>query len=472
MNEGIALSLKGIGKTYRIWNSPSARLKAALLHAAGKMLPMLRDRMELAEHRLYRDFDALCDVNLELRPGDSVGIIGRNGSGKSTLLQMAAGVLTPSHGTVEKVGRVAALLELGSGFNVECTGRENVFLNATVIGLEPSEVRERFAAIADFAEIGDFMDQPVRTYSSGMAVRLAFAVLTQIDPEVLIVDEALAVGDFLFQQKCFDVIRRFRRKGCTFLFVSHSMGSVLELCDRAVLLEKGKVRFIGSADEAVRLYESTAVQGLFTNPGEVKVTGRPPAARAPDSKREGVDSAGEGAGSSSASAPEAVDDQLGSIVTDGAELAFVRIFDETATEIDVVVSGSLINLSIGVRAAKPLDDPHVGFKIRDKMGRVLFESSSYCMRTHFGRLPAGETLVANFRFCIPLFAGEYSIVVGFANGGRGEHFYQDLLLYLQGAKIFEIVKDRRDLKWSGIVNLNPKLEYHRTSAPSAREASG
>jgi lipopolysaccharide transport system ATP-binding protein len=468
MKEDIGLSLRGVGKTYRIWNSPAARLKAALLHAVGKVLPMLHDRMELRANTLFRDFSALRDVNLELRPGESVGIIGRNGSGKSTLLQIAAGVLTPSHGTVEKRGRVAALLELGSGFNPECTGRENVFLNATVLGLEPDEVRERYAAIADFAEIGDFIDQPVRTYSSGMAVRLAFAVLTQIDPEVLIVDEALAVGDFLFQQKCFDVIRRFRKKGCTFLFVSHSMGSVLELCDRAVLLEKGGVKFMGSADEAVRIYESTAVQKLFTNSANVQVHERPKEpARGPAASTDTSSASGDAAPS-----PPPVDDQLGSIVTPGSELAFVRIFDQSSAETSVVVSGSLVTLSIGVRSAADLDDPHVGFKIRDKMGRVVFESSSYCMKCHFGVLPAGETLVANFRFLIPLFAGEYSVVVGFANGGQGEHFYKDLLLYLQGAKLFEIVKDRRDLKWSGIVNLKPKLEYFLMSESGTREASG
>ena len=371
MKDDIGLSLRGIGKTYRIWNSPAARLKAALLTAGGKVLPMMHDRMEARAHRLYRDFSALRDVNLELRPGESVGVIGRNGSGKSTLLQIAAGVLTPSHGTVEKRGRVAALLELGSGFNPECTGRENVFLNATVLGLEPDEVRERYAAIADFAEIGDFIDQPVRTYSSGMAVRLAFAVLTQIDPEVLIVDEALAVGDFLFQQKCFDVIRRFRKIGCTFLFVSHSMGSVLELCDRAVLLEKGGVKFMGSADEAVRIYESTAVQKLFTNAGNVQVHEKPRASVPSVAGRSENDSAAGDAAPSLAAELRPVDDQLGSIVAPGAELAFVRILDQNSAETSVVVSGSQITISIGVRSAAALDDPHVGFKIRDQMGRVF-----------------------------------------------------------------------------------------------------
>ena len=213
--------------------------------------------------RLGANFQALQDVSFTIRKGESIGLIGRNGSGKSTLLQIIAGTLQPTSGEVDVDGRVAAMLELGSGFNPEFTGRENVYLNASILGLTKKEIDDRIEGIVDFADLGVFIDQPVKTYSSGMVVRLGFAVLTQIDPEILIIDEALSVGDFLFQQKCFDTIRQFKERGCTLLFVSHAMTTVLELCDRAMLLDSGHLAFDGPAKDAVNLYEASALRSRF-----------------------------------------------------------------------------------------------------------------------------------------------------------------------------------------------------------------
>lgn len=472
MND-VVLRVSGLEKAYRIWKSPGSRLTAAALTGVGLGLPMLRSATERNRNRLFHDFRALHNINFELRRGESVAIIGRNGSGKSTLLQCVAGTLPPTAGTVESNGRVAALLELGSGFNPEYTGRENVLMNAAVLGLSPQEAQDRFPKIVEFAEIGDFIDQPVKTYSTGMAVRLAFAVLTQIDPEILIIDEALAVGDFLFQQKCFDVIRRFRAKGCSLLFVSHSMGTVLELCDRAILLNGGKVEFIGSADEAVRLYEAVGVKALFLAPGETRTVGAETKTEVRElaeiNPAKETDAAGTQFEASSPPAPN----ELGSILTNRAELVCVQIFDRERRETEVITSGSSVIISITLKTNVELDDPHVGFKIRDNLGRIIFETSSYCMRKSLGTLKAGQEIIAEFAFDIPLAVGEYSVVVGFANGGYAQYHYRELLLYIQGAKTFQIVKNHRDILWSGIVNVRPQLQCKvRDTQPEVVSAHG
>jgi lipopolysaccharide transport system ATP-binding protein len=204
----------------------------------------------------YHDFDAVRNVSLEVPPGQMLGLIGRNGSGKSTLLKIVAGVYKPTAGRVHVNGSIAPLIELGAGFHHELTGRENILLNGLLMGHSKEEMREREQSIIDFAEIGDFIDAPIKQYSSGMHTRLAFAVATEVDPQVLILDEILAVGDDAFQQKCFARIQNFRQAGKTILFVSHSMQTVIEFCDRAVLLEKGSVVADGDPTEVAGVYHN------------------------------------------------------------------------------------------------------------------------------------------------------------------------------------------------------------------------
>ncbi len=224
VNDDIAIRVQNLSKCYHIYDKPRDRLMQMLTR----------------HKRYFREIWALKDVSFEVARGETVGIIGRNGSGKSTLLQMICGTLNPTGGSIQTQGRIAALLELGTGFNPEFTGRENVYMNAAVLGLSQEETRARFDDIAAFADIGEFIDQPVKTYSSGMMVRLAFAVAINVDPQLLIVDEALSVGDELFQRKCFSRIEAMKQHGVTILFVSHSGGTVVELCDRAVLLDAGE----------------------------------------------------------------------------------------------------------------------------------------------------------------------------------------------------------------------------------------
>jgi ABC-type polysaccharide/polyol phosphate transport system ATPase subunit len=204
----------------------------------------------------FHDFDALKDISLSVSRGEMLGIIGRNGSGKSTLLKIIAGVYRPTRGRVEVNGAVAPLIELGAGFHNELTGRENILLNGLLLGYSKREMLSRQDSIIEFADIGDFIDAPVKQYSSGMYTRLAFAVATEVDPDILVVDEILAVGDLPFQAKCFERLKRFRAAGKTILLVTHSMDQVLKFCDRAIFLEKGQIQFEGDTDQAIDLYRS------------------------------------------------------------------------------------------------------------------------------------------------------------------------------------------------------------------------
>ncbi len=243
----IAINVNQLSKCYQIYDKPHQRLFQGFLGS---------------KKQYFKEFWALRDISFEIKTGETVGIVGRNGSGKSTLLQLICGTLTPTHGSVETYGRVAALLELGSGFNPEFSGRENIYMNATVLGLSQAEIAERYEDIVAFADIGDFIEQPVKTYSSGMSVRLAFAVAINVNPQILVVDEALSVGDELFQRKCFSKIEQIRAQGATILFVSHSGTTIVELCDRAILIDAGEMLASGSPKQIVGRYQKL----LYTPP--------------------------------------------------------------------------------------------------------------------------------------------------------------------------------------------------------------
>lgn len=243
-----AIRVENLSKCFHIYDRPRQRLQQLLLAP-------IKSRIKDADVKYYREFWALKNINFEVSRGETVGIIGKNGSGKSTLLQIICGTLTASQGKVDVNGRIAALLELGSGFNPDFTGRENIYLNGSILGLSRLEIDDRFAEIEAFADIGDFIDQQVKSYSSGMAVRLAFAVAINADPEILIVDEALSVGDELFQRKCFSRIEAIRQKGATILFVSHAGSAIVELCDRAILLDSGEMLTEGAPKQVVGNYQ-------------------------------------------------------------------------------------------------------------------------------------------------------------------------------------------------------------------------
>ncbi len=247
-SDDIAVRVNSLSKCYQLYDAPRDRLKQFVA-------PRLQRLVGQGPKQYFREFWALKDVSFEVNKGEAVGVVGRNGAGKSTLLQMICGTLSPTSGSVEVAGTVAALLELGSGFNPEFTGRENAYLNASVLGLKSEEIDAKFDEIAAFADIGDFLDQPVKTYSSGMLMRLAFAVNVGVDPEILIVDEALGVGDAPFQSKCFKRLRRLIADGTSVLFVSHDLGTIRSICGRALWLKDGRAEMWGDAKSVAKAYE-------------------------------------------------------------------------------------------------------------------------------------------------------------------------------------------------------------------------
>ena len=268
MSEDIAIHVEQLGKTYQIFDKPSDRMKQFLV-------PKLTKLVGGKSNSYFREFRALDNISFNIKRGETVGILGRNGSGKSTLLQIIAGTLTPTKGSVQTRGRIAALLELGSGFNPEFTGRENVFFNAAILGLSKEEIAARYDAIVDFADIGDFINQPVKTYSSGMTVRLAFAVQSQIEPDILIVDEALSVGDAKFQAKCFDRLRQLKENGTSILLVTHSSEQIVTHCTRALLIDKGIQLEYGEPKAVVNKY----MDMLFGKEAPSKSTSLAPVAK-------------------------------------------------------------------------------------------------------------------------------------------------------------------------------------------------
>ncbi|HQW39116.1 MAG TPA: ABC transporter ATP-binding protein, partial [Usitatibacteraceae bacterium] len=336
MAHPLAIKAAGLGKRYRLFEKPSHRLLRLLLPAGTGPAP--------------RDFWALRDVSFEVERGSALGVLGRNGSGKSTLLQMLAGTLTPSEGTVEVNGRVAALLELGSGFNPEFSGRENVYLNGAILGFTRAEMDERFDAIAAFADIGDFIDQPVKTYSSGMMLRLAFAVQVQVQPDILIVDEALAVGDSLFQKRCFERMNRLLADGTTLLFVSHDAEAVRTLTSQAILLRDGHVRAAGPSADVILEYRR----------------------QMHDDERQWLSHlAGRAQAEAAASAPAAQAGERAYGDLD-AQVLGVRITDASGAECNAFHPGDRVNIAVRVRCHRDLTRLNVGLRLRNKEGVKIY----------------------------------------------------------------------------------------------------
>jgi lipopolysaccharide transport system ATP-binding protein len=400
MSMDCAISVENAGKAYRIWETPASRLTAPLLESAAGLLPAGPGRwMQEKAAESYRDFWALRDVTFSVRRGEAVGIIGRNGSGKSTLLQMIAGTLRPTCGTVRVNGRVAALLELGSGFNPDFTGRENVFLNAAVLGLSRAETTARFGAITDFADIGAFIDQPVKTYSSGMMMRLAFATQTAIEPEILIVDEALSVGDFYFQQKCFKRIAELRTRGTTLLFVSHDMASVRDLCSRALYLRKGQAIHFGESQGAIARYYRE------DDPAAATETAPPAAATAAPASLASAELA--------AAMVHAIWKQEPAAISPDAAAGFlaIEIMDEQGRPALKHRMGSSATIRGYVRAQRDTKI-HLALELKNRHGQLVSSLGTRLAGCGPVDIKAGETWCMSAQIRLGLESGLYSFQLG------------------------------------------------------------
>lgn len=374
-SEDIAIAVRNLTKTYRLFGHPGDRIKQFF---------------SLGLKRYHREFTALQDVSFDIKKGETVGIIGRNGSGKSTLLQMVCGILKPTKGSVQVNGRISALLELGAGFNPEFTGRENVYFQGALMGFTRAQMDERFDEIAAFADIGDFVDQPVQTYSSGMFVRLAFAVATHVDPDILVVDEALAVGDARFQAKCFRRIQALCDRGGAILFVTHATDQVTRFCNRAILIDQGKLVLDGPPRDVVNLHLAT----LFQPPGAAGTVTRKSQVDAAFSSRPGYN-------------PD--ENRFGD---GGAEILDFHIIPANSHLNGIcLTSGQTIQLCFRVAFRRPLERVTFAVAISAPDGGNLFGVNSRNLPDSptTGPFLPGQEVEASFALTVNLARGEYLV---------------------------------------------------------------
>jgi lipopolysaccharide transport system ATP-binding protein len=384
MSSGITISVKNLTKTYRLYNSPLDRLKESL-HPFGK--------------KFHHDYYAINDVNLEVRRGETVGIIGKNGSGKSTLLKMIAGVLTPTTGCLAVQGRISALLELGAGFNPELTGVENVCFNGMLMGYTREEMVDRLDDILAFADIGEFAYQPVKIYSSGMFVRLAFAISVSVNPEILIIDEALSVGDANFQQKCMTKMNEFKESGCSILFVSHDVNAVKLICDRAYLVNNGSIVDDGVPENVVHSYNYLLAK---ERQNEVALV--------------------------------TTDLGYAGFGNRRIEVIKIELLNSRGEPAKAFMSGDQVTVRVSLHAREEVDDVVVGISLRDRFGQDIFGINT-CLMNKAIAMKAGGTLVCEFSFALNIGLGSYSLSVA---THRGETHIDECYFWCESALDFQV----------------------------------
>lgn len=452
-SDELSIHVEGLAKRYEVYAQPVDRLKQMTL-------PRLQRQFRRPERAYFKEFWALRGVDFDVRRGETVGIVGRNGSGKSTLLQIICGTVAPTAGSVDVRGRIAALLELGSGFNPEFTGRENAYLNATVLGLSSEEIDARFDDIAAFADIGEFIEQPVKTYSSGMYIRLAFAVAVSVEPEILVVDEALSVGDELFQRKCFSRIEAIRDKGATILFVSHSAGAVIELCDRAVLMDAGEMLAQGRPKEIINRYHK-----LLYSPTEQAAVIREEIRRnsyAPESRRAIGGMPSEVVVSERAQETFDADLKPSSTVEfapRGAHISDAMLMTEAGRQVNGLVRGRRYRFCYKVSFSKVLFKVRFGCLIKSVTGlHICGTLSEASIQDGVMVEHAGEHAVVEFLFDCMLNPGVY-----FMNAGvfGVEEEAETLLHRIADAIAFRVlpVEDNKSTEMIDF-NVEPRVTFH------------
>ncbi|MEO8838658.1 MAG: ABC transporter ATP-binding protein [Herbaspirillum sp.] len=438
-SDSLTIAADSLGKKYDIYSRPADRLRQMLLPRTNRLLGR-------GGHNYFEEFWALRDVSFTIARGETVGIIGRNGSGKSTLLQMICGTLHPSEGKVETHGRIAALLELGAGFNPEFTGEENVFLSGLLYGIPEKELRKRFQSILDFADIGKFINQPVKTYSSGMYVRLAFSIAAHVDADVLVIDEALSVGDVVFTQKCMRFLRDFQSRG-TLIFVSHDTSAVTNLCSRALWLNQGHLVLDGTAKDVVESYLAAQHVADRAAIGEtVSVHVAPPVSV----RSFASDPLSQNTAAAFSLVPEDVVDPRQEVLNGNgrrnlvaifefqalhrdsdfgagaARITDVRLEDESGRGRKLIEGGESVDLIVQVVAIRALDAPIIGFHVKDRLGQKLFGDNTYLTYCETPlHVDVGTALSAHFRFRMPVLPnGDYSIDAAVATGTQENHTQQ------------------------------------------------
>ena len=464
MFSDIAIKAENLSKCYQIYGQPRDRLKQFVL-------PHLQRLVGFPPKRFYQEFWALKDVSFEIKKGEAVGIIGRNGGGKSTLLQIITGTLSPTSGIVSTHGRIAALLELGSGFNPDFSGRENVYLNGALLGFSRDQIDEKFDAIAGFADIGLHLDQPVKTYSSGMMLRLAFAVQVQVEPEILIVDEALAVGDALFQKRCFQRIEKLLSDGTTLLFVSHDQESVRTLTNRAVLLNKGQVAAYGLSSEVVLEYRKQLHADESSYFSDV----------AKRLAEKAVVHTDYGATEAMAEAQIPLTDEYGKVVTarsnrlsfgDGeAKILKVEILGEDGVHATVFYPGDVIRIRITCQSMITSDKLNVGIRIRNKEGVKIYSwgtlNHDMAVLARNGQdelfwsrqAKAGEIFNVDLETQCSLGVNLYEVQCFISYEETPDYMAQRVLHWIDEAAFFQILMKREESFFGGVVDLRMRATW-------------
>jgi homopolymeric O-antigen transport system ATP-binding protein len=429
MSSEYAIRARHLGKSYQVYQRPGDRLKQFVWRG---------------RRRFYREFWALRDVSFDVTPGATVGIIGRNGSGKSTLLQLICGTLTPTTGSVELHGRVAALLELGAGFNLEFTGRENVFMYGAVLGLTEQEIRDRYDHILAFADIGTFIDMPVKTYSSGMFVRLAFSVAINVDPDVLIIDEALAVGDARFQQRCMAKLRQLQERGVSVLFVSHDVEAVKRLCKHVLILHDGEVVNQGDPLSMANWYLALSTLDFDVDrlrhmqESEAQRAEREASAAPVPAAEQGTlapaERPGAGGGEANLDIPEF---KLFRHGDGGARIQDVFLATEHGVRTEVVTLGQTVQVVVDVEFCADQVRHLIGFYMRDRLGTDVIGINTWQERIDLPEVRQGDRMRYAFTLPIDLKPGYYSLSPSVA-------YHQDIqqwMDWIENALIFRVVDD-------------------------------
>ncbi len=414
-----AIRVEQVSKLYRIYERPNDRLKEMLTRGRWKR---------------HREFWALSDVSFEVEAGTTVGIIGPNGCGKSTLLQIITGTLEPTHGSVSIEGRVAALLELGAGFNHEFTGIENVFMNAALMGFSRSETEALLPEIERFAEIGDFIYQPVKTYSSGMYVRLAFSIAISASPDILIVDEALAVGDAIFQHRCMRRLKEMQESGVTILFVSHDPNAVRALCSRAILLSDGRVKTDGRPADVLNFYQKMIM-----------------------AREEAYETTTQLAEEAAVQPESTLADYTFRHGDGSAEILKVDVLDSTDHPVELVESGERLQIRVLLSFKDRIDDPVCGFLIRNRHGIHIYGTNTEIQSTSFGPVYPGETVEVRFTFDCWLAPDFYSLAVAVHSPDAVSFDWVD------GARFFRVMST---MSIEGVVNLNATVAVKHLDHPA------
>jgi len=426
MSEKVAISLKNVSKCYKRYAHPVDRLKEILLPRKSKV----------------EEFWALRDIDLDVLKGETLGVIGQNGSGKSTLLQIIAGTLRPTTGEVQVNGRVSALLELGSGFNPEFTGRQNVFFNGQILGLNKKEIEDKFDNIAAFAEIGNFINQPVKTYSSGMLVRLAFAVAANTEPKILIVDEALAVGDAKFQARCMKRIRQLKEQGVTILFVSHDSSSLKMLCQRAALMNYGRIIETGKPKEVVNHY-TALLSSDSTKTDDITQTA------STENYAINKEKYSDEKTYSSFKLNQDIKHRHGNKL---ATIHNVRLTNLDNKDITKIEAGLNFIIEVSLEAEANLSDLVVGISLRNLMGLVIYGTNTKLMNVQLPSLTQGQNLVMSFQLPCYFNKGIYTVTVGLhSEEGKSYDWIDD-------TEIFEVFNSN---KCDGIIDLNATVRVNR-----------